>query len=251
VASTWRTGVSIGSVLLAAGRGERLRPLTDRVPKPTIPVGGIPLGAFALSALARVRPPVVVNTSHLAEMVVAALEPFADAGTVEFTLEQPRALGTAGTLRALRHRVDATLLTMNADLLTDLDLRALLHAHREAGAPATLAVRPVPAGADLAVSGSRAIELIDRHTDSQRSGALYLGAAAFEPSALQLLDDTGHAGLAEALLRPLVARTEAAVFVHTGYALDVGTPERLEQAVRDVEAGRGPPRPRRIDGSVH
>jgi mannose-1-phosphate guanylyltransferase len=245
VASAWKTGGPIGSVLFAAGRGERLRPLTDRVPKPAIPVGGVPLGAFALSALARVRPPVIVNTSHLAEKVVAALEPFAAPGTVEFTLERPRPLGTAGTLRALRHRVHATLLTMNADFLTDLEPCALLHTHQEAGALATLAVQPVTTGADLALRGSRAMELIDRHADAQRSGALYLGAAAFEPSALDLLGETGPDGLAEALLRPLVERGEAAVAVHTGYALDVGTPERFERAVHDVEAGRGPPLPAR------
>jgi NDP-sugar pyrophosphorylase family protein len=141
--------------------------------------------------------------------------------------------------------LDATLLTMNADLLTDLDPRLLLHAHREGGAPATLAVAPVATGADLEVAGARAIELIDRRTEPRRSGALYLGAAAFEPSALELLGEAGPAGLAEALLRPLVDRGEAAVFVHTGYALDVGTPERLAQAQRDLEAGRGPPRPER------
>jgi mannose-1-phosphate guanylyltransferase len=237
----------IGSVLFAAGRGERLRPLTDRVPKPAVPVAGIPLGAFALSALAAVRPPVVVNTNHLAEVVQHALEPFAVAGDAEFMVERPHALGTAGTLRALSARVEDTLLTMNVDLLTDLDLRTLLSAHREFGTAATLAVKPVETGADLGVAGARAIELIDRRSDPDRSGALYLGVAAFEPSALLLLGEGGPKGLAEALLRPLAARREAAVFVHTGYALDVGTPERLQQAQRDLAAGLGPalPRPRR------
>jgi NDP-sugar pyrophosphorylase family protein len=237
----------IGSLLFAAGRGERLRPLTDRVPKAAVPVAGVPLGAFGLSALSAVRPPVVVNTSHLAEMVRHALEPFAGAADAEFTVERPHALGTAGTLRALSARVEDTLLTMNADLLTDLDLRTLLSAHWDSETYATLAVKPVNTGADLDVAGAKAVELIDRRRDPERPGFLYLGAAAFEPSALRLLGGRGPSGLAEALLRPLIARRETAVFVHTGYALDVGTPERLERAQRDLAAGLGPtlPRPRR------
>jgi mannose-1-phosphate guanylyltransferase len=244
---TGTTKTNIGSVVFAAGRGERLRPLTDRVPKAAVPVAGVPLGAFALSALARVRPPVVVNTSHLAEMVQLSLEPYARAGDVEFAVERPRALGTAGTLRALRTRVDDTLLTMNADLLTDLDPRDLLAAHRRFETAATLAVKPVDTGADLGIAGTRAVELIDRRKDIHRSGALYLGAAAFEPSALRLLGESGPAGIAQGPPEPLAARGEAAVLVYAGYALDVGTPERLQQASRDLAAGRGPalPRPKR------
>jgi mannose-1-phosphate guanylyltransferase len=236
-------------VLFAAGRGERLRPLTDVVPKPALPLIDAPLGAFGLSALVGACPPVVVNTSHRAALVRAALEAFAPPGAVEFTVERPRPLGTAETLRQLRERVTGTLVTHNADALTDLDLGALLAAHRRGGAPATLVGAPVARRADLLVAGLRAVELLDRRAED-RPGARFLGIAAFEPAALELLRAGGPPGLTEALLRPLIDAGEAAVFVHHGYALDVGTPERYLQAARDVRGGRVSRPARRSPGST-
>jgi mannose-1-phosphate guanylyltransferase len=236
---------AFGSVLFAAGRGTRMRPLTDVVPKAALPLGGAPLGAHGLATLARERPPVLVNLGYLPDRARRALEPYAPAGAVSFVRETPEPYGTGGTLAAARGQVAGAVVTWNADVVTDLRPAALVRAHEAGGAPATVTVRPVDKGADLRIRGGRAIEFIDRRSSPGASGALFLGLAVFEREALELLPDRRPVGLAEGLLRPLAARDELAVHVHTGYWIDVGTPGRYLRAWLDCVTGRAPGAPSR------
>jgi mannose-1-phosphate guanylyltransferase len=234
-----KDAMPISSLLLAAGRGERLRPLTDRVAKPALPLLDLPLGAFGLAALLRDSPPVAVNVSHLPNTVARALEVVGGEGGFEL-LTEPQPLGSGGTVGDLRGRVDMRLVTYNADFLADLSVAALIEEHERAGAPATVAVGMVDAGADLELEDGRAASFIDRHEHPNRPGARFLGAAVMERDALELIPATRPVGLAEALLRPLAERGQLAVFVHDSYALDVGTPRAYLQASLDLVAGEGP-----------
>jgi mannose-1-phosphate guanylyltransferase len=225
---------AIGSVLFAAGRGERLRPLTDVIPKPALPILDIPVGAGALKALLQVAPPVAVNVSHLGDLVESALRPFAPPGTLEIFAEPAVPYGTAGTLRELREHLGARVVTCNADVMTDLDPAALVATHDRLGAAATVAVRRVDNGADFVADGDAAGRFLDRRSESDRSGVAFIGMAVFETSALDLLPKSLPAGLGEALLRPLVERGEVALHVHDGYAADIGTPARFLRTSLDV-----------------
>ena len=180
----------------------------------------------------------IVNVHHLGDQIAAALSPFAPDG-IELLREEAEAFGTAGTLRAVRDRVQGPVLTCNADLLSDLALENLMDSHRDAGATATIAVTPVPSGADVTLRDTSVESLIDRREEPERQGFLFIGAAVFENMALSLLPDRRPAGLTETLLAPLVARRELAAHVHEGYARDVGTPERYLEASIDALAGRG------------
>ncbi|HEX2235464.1 MAG TPA: sugar phosphate nucleotidyltransferase [Actinomycetota bacterium] len=231
------------SVLFAAGRGARLRPLSDVVPKPALPLGGAPLGARALAVLVRECPPVLVNLAHMHARVRRALAPYAPPGAVAFAVESPEPYGTGGTLAAARERLAAPVVTWNADVVTDLRPADLLGAHAAGGAPATVAVRTVDRGADLLVRDRRAIGFVDRRTSPGAAGAAFLGIAVFEPEALALLPDRRPLGLAEGLLRPLAARGRLGVHVHEGYWIDVGTPGRYARAWRDELLGRAPALP--------
>ncbi|MDQ4058194.1 MAG: NDP-sugar synthase [Actinomycetota bacterium] len=234
-------------VLLAAGRGERLRPLTDIVPKPALPLLDLPLGAWGLANLLAATDEVIVNVSHLGERVVGALAGFGDFGVLD---EGAEPWGSAGTLAAVNERARDTLLVRNADVLTEVDAADLLAAHRAHGATGTIAVRSVESGADLTVEGRLASGFIHRKEEPAAAGAQYLGTAAFERRALALLTEQRPAGLAEFLLRPLIERGELAVHLSSGYALDVGTIERYLAASADLLAGRGPLPPRPIPGEL-
>ena len=228
--------MTVSGVLLAAGRGRRLRPLTDLVPKPALPLLDLPLGLTSLRALLRAADSVVVNVSHLGEQVAEALFCRSTDG-VEVFDEGPEPYGTAGTLAALRPRLRGTVLVANGDLLSDLDPEALLVRHALAGAPITLAVHEVPTGADLAIADGWATGFIDRRVSSA-PGARYLGMAAFDPAALDALPDRRPLGLAEAMLRPMIESGNVAIHVHDGYALDVGTIDRYLRANDDLLHGR-------------
>lgn len=152
-------GGKLSGMVLAAGYGTRLAPLTDLVPKPLLPVGGRALLDLAVANLDRAGVgPIVVNTHHLAGAVAAHVQARADAA--RFTLShEPGILGTGGALDGAREflRQAPEFLLHNGDVLSDADLSALLAAHRAAGGVATLllvdcpAVNTVEVGADGAV----------------------------------------------------------------------------------------------------
>ena len=133
------------ALVLAAGLGTRLRPLTDACAKPAIPVAGEPIIRRIIRWLAShdVRD-LVVNLHYLPQTVTAVLGDGSDLSVrVRYSWEQPRILGSAG---GPRHALDIlgedTFVIVNGDTLTDLNLTALLEAHRASGAVVTMALVP-------------------------------------------------------------------------------------------------------------
>ena len=233
--------MSLAAVLFAAGRGHRLRPLTDEVAKPAMPLLDVPLAAFGLQRLFEACPAVVMNVRHLPGSVTAAVAPYLPTGgSLDALYEIPEAYGTAGTLAALRDRFDGRVLTWNSDLLTDLSASDLLAAHESSGAPATIAVAEVASGADFVLAGDRAVGFVDRRARSDAAGGVFVGAAVFERATLDRLPPTRPLGLGETLLAWLAAAGELGVHRHEGYWRDVGTVGAYLAASLDLLAGRGP-----------
>jgi NDP-sugar pyrophosphorylase family protein len=135
----------VQALVLAAGLGVRLRPLTDTCAKPALPVAGEPLIRRIVRWLGDydVRD-LVVNLHYLPHTVTAVLGDGGDlSARVRYSWEQPRILGSAG---GPRHALDIigedTFVIVNGDTLTDLNLRSLVDAHRRTGAAVTLALVP-------------------------------------------------------------------------------------------------------------
>lgn len=140
----------VPALVLTAGLGTRLRPLTDRLAKPALPVGDEALVCRVLRHLAAqgIRD-VILNLHHLPQTVARVVGDGSDLGLrVRYSWEQPRLLGSAGGIRHALPLIDGdTLLVVNGDTLCDLPLRALVEYHVEANALATLGLMPHPAPA--------------------------------------------------------------------------------------------------------
>jgi mannose-1-phosphate guanylyltransferase len=229
------------AVLLAAGLGTRLRPLTDSTPKCLLEVGGRSLLDLWLDALADVGvDEVLVNVHHVAERVQrhVALRNSALPGVR--TVHEPRLLGSAGTLLANRDFLqdEAMFLAVNADNLTDFDLRELVDAHRESGALATITVfrtpRPTECGIvevhDGLVTG---FEEKPAHPLSDLANA---GIYAFHPDVLHLIERPPPCDIGYDLLPQLVGQARA-VSLGNAYFRDIGTPEALECARLEWQGG--------------
>lgn len=221
------------AVIFAAGRGTRLRPITNTIPKPLVTILDVPLIDLALRA---VRPPateIIVNTSHLGPALRAYLK---HRPGVTVSDEGAEPFGTGGTLLDLRERLSPTFITYNCDLVSDLDVSRVVDEHEGSGKLATLACTPVETEADLVTDRGR-IALVDRRERSV-AGYRFIGCAVFEERAIDLLKSDPPVGLTEGLLRPLLDRDEVGLHIHHGYAQDAGTPARLIQVNKDAAAGR-------------
>src|SRR5512137_1071247 len=146
--------MALAGVVLCAGLGTRLRPLTGQVPKPAVPVCQVPLIRHALGLLAGAGVGrAVVNVHHLPEAMAAAARAAASELGLELAVSrEPVIAGTGGALREARPLLSGAeaVVVLNGDVLFDADLAAALSAHRATGALATMALLPMPAGARYA-----------------------------------------------------------------------------------------------------
>jgi NDP-sugar pyrophosphorylase family protein len=135
------------AMILAAGFGTRLFPLTIDRTKPAIPFLNKPLVGYVAEYVAKFGfSDVVVNLHHQPDSVMEALGDGGDYGVrIQYTLEEPQILGTAGALDNARHLLeDETFLIVNGKIITDIDIAAALRTHRRTGAIATMVLKENP-----------------------------------------------------------------------------------------------------------
>lgn len=138
----------VRAMLVAAGFGTRLHPLTAELPKPALPVGNRPVAWYALDHLARSGfDEVVINTHHLGDRLTRALEPVCPAAIRARFVHEAEILGTGGGVRnAWKPQPGEDFVTVNAKLLFAPDLTRALAVHRESGAIATMVLTALPEG---------------------------------------------------------------------------------------------------------
>jgi mannose-1-phosphate guanylyltransferase len=236
------------ALLLAAGLGARLRPLTDHTPKCLAPIHGRPLLAYWLDALfeeVQVER-VLVNTHHLHEAVEAfvAASPWRDHIDL---VHESELLGTGGTVLANRAWLSAeSFLVVHADNLTDFPISALIEAHAAAGPDNLLTLlafrtpNPSHCGILELDSGSRVVAFHEKVSDppgNLANGAVYV----FSQAVVNRIADLGKpvVDLSTEIIPGLLPRVYA--LEHTGFFMDIGTPEALEQAQGSFPAPSSPP----------
>lgn len=224
----------ITAVVFAAGRGTRLLPITETIPKPLVPLLDVALVDIAVGKVREVSGRTIVNVSHLGDRVLAHLT--ASGSEAEVLDEGSGPFGTGGTLAALRDRLSGTVLTYNCDLVSDLSPDELLSTHRASGRMATVACIPVTEKADL-VDEHGTLSLVDRRVTAA-AGYRFTGAALWEASVLDRLPDRRPLGLTEGLLAPLLDRKEVGLFIHEGFAEDAGTRAGLLHVAKAALAGK-------------
>jgi mannose-1-phosphate guanylyltransferase len=174
--------------VLAAGYGSRLRPLTDEIPKPLLPVGPQPLLATTLRALHEAGADRLwVNVHHRHEQILSYISnlPF----EVQ-VLHEPSILGTAGGLAQVRGLATTPLVVVNGDIVTELPLRRLLSG---AGSGLTLAVAPARARGGTVGLGDegQVVRLRGEMFGAERTSADYIGVACLGLECLRALPEQG------------------------------------------------------------
>jgi NDP-sugar pyrophosphorylase family protein len=228
----------MNAMILAAGRGTRLRSLGLDIPKVLVEVGGEPLLTRQLRYLEREGVQrVVINAHHLSD----AIEEFAQAyqGPLELTVVvEPELLGTAGGVRnALDHLGDGPFLVLYGDVLIDARLGPLVRRHRERGAAATLAVYEsfdvegkgtVTAGED-----GRVIGFVEKAAEAGSSEAALVNAGLYvlEPGVVAAIPTGVECDFGTDLFPSVLAQgAHLQIFRLPAPVIDIGTPEGLDRA---------------------
>ncbi|MFJ4640952.1 NDP-sugar synthase [Streptomyces hygroscopicus] len=227
------------AVILAGGEGRRLRPATLTVPKPLMPLDGIPILHIILTQLKGAGfTHVTLSLGYRAHMIRASFGGNRWSGLeLDFSLEQ-EPLGTAGPLALLPPFEDSTLV-MNADLLTDIDFADLWSRHKKSQAAATIAL----SRQDIDIAHG-VVELDDerRVTDFREKPRLSFlvsgGIYVLEPSLLRFLPPRGRHDMPALLDRARAAGERVEGYVIEGDWRDIGTPEQLDLATATFRADR-------------
>lgn len=240
------------AMIFAAGLGTRLRPITEHIPKPLIPVDGVPLLARVLRrVIAAGADRVVVNAHHHVDQIAAFLREDAHPGVdVRLSVEHPLVLDTGGgLLHAVEHfRRDRPILVHNGDVLSDVPLTELAAAHRESGALATLVTLPAAGERFLVFDEAGLVGYAERGETEPRlvrppRGAqtrrAFAGIQMLDPRILDRITERGVFSIVWPYLRLAAEGESIRPFdALDARCIDVGTPERLRQAGALVEAGQ-------------
>ena len=219
------------AMILAAGRGERMRPLTDSAPKPLLEAGGKPLIAWTIEALVRSGfADIVINHAHLGEKIEAALGDGASYGASIRYSPEGTALETAGGIRKALPLLGEHFLVVNGDVHTDINFRRLARQpHGTRLAHIVLVPNPAhnPQG-DFALEDG---ELRNRG----QSTLTFSGIGVYRADMFRSLTPGEPAKLAP-LLRNAADAGRASGEIHTGVWQDIGTPQRLAELDRMLRA---------------
>jgi MurNAc alpha-1-phosphate uridylyltransferase len=211
-------------MILAAGRGERMRPLTDRTPKPLLPVAGRPLIVWHIERLAAAGfRDIVINHAHLGDQIEALLGDGDAWGVrIRYAEEPAGALETAGGIaNALPLLGDEPFLVMNGDIFCDWDV-ARAHTALAAGLLAHLVLAPNPEHHPI---GDFA--LLDGKVGAGGTAKMtFTGIGIYRPELFAAIARGQVAKLAP-LLDAAIAAGRVSGELHGGRWVDVGTPERL------------------------
>ncbi len=222
-------------MILAAGRGERMRPLTDTIPKALLVVGGKPLIVWHIEKLAAAGfTHIVINHAHLGAMIEDALGDGTRFGVDIVYSREAEALETAGGIaHALPLLGDAPFAAVNADVFSDYDYAHLAGAVSRLTQQNLLAHLVLVANPEHHAAGDFAL----RQERVALDGAhlTFSGIAAYRPAMFNAIVRGARAKLAPLLRRQIAAQHVSGEY-HAGLWRDIGTPARLAQLERELAA---------------
>jgi len=233
-------------MVLAAGKGTRLFPLTGEIPKPMAPVLGKPLIQYTFELLAGTGVEEIhVNVHYLADSILDAYgaAPSVNGTRVHITHED-RLMGTAGSVRHIAEHCDETFVVIMGDALTDVDVRDVVAFHKERGALATLALMPVADTSQYGVvqlDSERSIVSFQEKpvTGEAISKLANTGIYVLEPEVMDYIPKDTFFDFAEDLFpRLLEAGERLAGYEGNFYWSDVGTLEAYRAAQHDALSGK-------------
>ncbi len=238
------------ALILAGGKGTRLRPLTLYTPKPIVPIANRPFLIYQIETLRNAGiSDIILSLNYQPDKIQQVLDDGAEFGVKLRYLTEPNPMGTAGAYRFAADFLHETTVVFNGDILTDLDLHKVITQHQEREATATIVLTPV--------ENPSAYGLVETETDGRvkrflekpsmeeierlKINTINAGTYILEPKVLDYIPSGESYSFEYGLFPDLLKRQEpfyAYIPDAENYWLDIGTPERYLQAHKDFVSGK-------------
>ena len=234
------------AILLAGGKGTRLRPLTLHTPKPIVPIFSRPFLNYQIDLLKQVPDitEIILSLSYQPRRIEAVFGDGSEVGVHLRYLVEPSPLGTAGAVKFAADHLDDTVVVFNGDVLTEIDLAAVIALHRQRRAKATIVLTPVENPAAYGLVETDAEGHVTRFLEKPKPeeitcDTINAGIYVLEPDTLDRIPKDTNWSIERSYFPSLVERGETFVaYVYRGYWIDIGTPAKYAQVHRDVMDGR-------------
>jgi dTDP-glucose pyrophosphorylase/CBS domain-containing protein len=230
--------MNLSAVIMAGGYGTRLRPLTESVPKPMLPVGDRPLLERTIQQLrsSGIRE-VNLTTHYLPESIVNHFGNGETFGVRLNYLKEDHPLGTAGGLKLMK-RTNGPFLVINGDILTGVSFQAMLAYHRKHGAEITVGVRKYEVKVPFGVVECEDIRVTQLREKPSLSFFINAGIYLLEPSTCDYIPEGQRFDMTELIQKLVEAGRPVVSFPIMEYWLDIGHEADYEKAQEDYRNGR-------------
>jgi NDP-sugar pyrophosphorylase family protein len=230
------------AILLAGGKGTRLRPLTIHTPKPIVPIFDRPFLHYQLDLLKQVAEidEVILSLNYQPRRIEEIFGDGSEAGIALRYVVEPAPLGTAGAVRYAGESLRESVVVFNGDVLTEVDLAAVIAVHRERKAKATIVLTPVenPSAYGLVETdeGGNIRRFLEKpKADQITCDTINAGIYVLEPDTFDRIPQDTPWSIERSFFPSLIERGETFVgYVYRGYWIDIGTPEKYIQVHRDI-----------------
>src|ERR1041385_1891369 len=234
------------ALILAGGKGTRLRPLTVYTPKPIVPICNRPFLLYQIDTLRRAGiTDITLSLSYQPNKIEQLLGDGSDHGVkLKYTVE-PSPMGTAGAYKFAEDLIRDTTVVFNGDILTDLDLKTVIREHTERKATATIVLTPVENPSSYGLVETEADGRIRRFLEKPKPdeitcNTINAGTYILDPRVLDLIPAGENHSFEYGLFPELLKRKEV-FFAHVPqrtYWIDIGTPERYLRVHQDLLTGK-------------
>src|ERR1041384_7338280 len=228
-------------LILAGGKGTRLRPLTINTPKPVVPVANSPFLLYQIDLMrSALIEEIILSLSYQPRKIEDLLKDGSDYGVwIRYAVEGTP-LGTGGAFKNAEEHIDSTAIVFNGDVLTDIDLAAVVKHHRDKGAVATIVLTPVENPSAYGLVETTHDGWIQRFIekpgpDEVTCNTINAGIYVLEPSVLKYMPKGEPYSFERGLFPTLLEHKEPVMsFVFEKYWIDIGTPQKYLEVHHDI-----------------
>jgi NDP-sugar pyrophosphorylase family protein len=230
------------AILLAGGKGTRLRPLTIHTPKPIVPIFNRPFLHYQIDLLKQVPEidEVILSLKYQPRRIEEIFGDGADLGIKIRYVVEPAPLGTAGAVKYAGDNLTESVVVFNGDVLTQVDLAGVIALHRERKARATIVLTPVENPSAYGLVETDAEGNIQRFVEKPKleeitTSNINAGIYVLEPDTFDRIPQDVAWSIERSYFPSLIERQETFVgYVYRGYWIDIGTPHKYTQVHRDI-----------------